>query len=249
MYPFQQQIPMTYSVYPIAQQEATIPMMNPNMMTPTTAKVIDSVMQTAQQNQWLNFFPMTCRTGEPCHRFTPNGQLFCCAMCQMSHGVIHSPMCDVMYLPNMAGAKNEIRFGKEGHPYFELSNLFVSPFVIDGVSYKTVEHYYQSKKFDLNPEIHSQLVAIPFAIDARNFAMNNMVLVRPDWTQKKNEIMKRALRAKFQQNEKIAKLLKETKDMKLIYDDPQDIYWGSGQFGTGQNWLGKLLMEIREEKL
>jgi predicted NAD-dependent protein-ADP-ribosyltransferase YbiA (DUF1768 family) len=35
----------------------------------------------------------------------------------------------------------------------------------------------------------------------------------------------------------------------IIEDSPRDWYWGIGKDGKGQNWLGKLLMERRQELL
>ena len=59
--------------------------------------------------------------------------------------------------------------------------------------------------------------------------------------------MKTALRAKFTQHENLKKILLDTGDRELIEDSPTDYQWGCGQDGTGQNLLGKALVEIRTE--
>jgi len=59
--------------------------------------------------------------------------------------------------------------------------------------------------------------------------------------------MKKALRAKFTQHEKLKKLLLGTENADIIEDAPNDYQWGCGKDGSGQNLLGKALMDIREE--
>jgi len=59
--------------------------------------------------------------------------------------------------------------------------------------------------------------------------------------------MKTALRAKFTQHEDLKKILLDTGDRELIEDSPVDYQWGCGKDGTGQNLLGKALVEIRQE--
>lgn len=57
--------------------------------------------------------------------------------------------------------------------------------------------------------------------------------------------MRKALRAKFDQNEEMRKRLIETGTAKLVEDSPVDRFWGGAIEGS-INMLGKLLMELRE---
>jgi ribA/ribD-fused uncharacterized protein len=57
--------------------------------------------------------------------------------------------------------------------------------------------------------------------------------------------MKKALRAKFTQNEALKKLLLETGDRPLVEANPTDNYWGYGRTKMGKNRMGILLMELR----
>ena len=43
------------------------------------------------------------------------------------------------------------------------------------------------------------------------------------------------------------KKLLETKDYPIVEDSPKDDYWGWGSDRNGENNLGKLWMELREE--
>jgi hypothetical protein len=62
----------------------------------------------------------------------------------------------------------------------------------------------------------------------------------------KDDVMRRALRAKFEQHEDICDRLLATGEATLIEKTSGDYYWGCGTKGTGRNMLGVLLMELRE---
>ena len=59
--------------------------------------------------------------------------------------------------------------------------------------------------------------------------------------------MRRAVRAKFVQNRDLAELLLTTGTAELLEDSATDPFWGVGPNGRGENWLGRVLMEVREE--
>ena len=56
-----------------------------------------------------------------------------------------------------------------------------------------------------------------------------------------------ALRAKFSQHHQLRTLLLGTGCAQLIEHTRNDSYWGDGGDGSGQNMLGKLLMQVRGE--
>ena len=65
-----------------------------------------------------------------------------------------------------------------------------------------------------------------------------------DWGSKKKEVMLKGLRHKF--FGPLAEKLLSTGNAVLHEDNPEDPYWGIGD-GTGESWLGKLLMQVRDE--
>ena len=69
---------------------------------------------------------------------------------------------------------------------------------------------------------------------------------RKDWDEVKIDVMRKALLAKFGQHDKLRKLLVDTEKRKLVERSPYDSFWGDGGDGSGKNWLGVLLMEIRD---
>ena len=78
-------------------------------------------------------------------------------------------------------------------------------------------------------------------------ADRNPSLVRADWDRVKESIMKRGVKAKFEQNKEPLLLLLLTANRPIVYHTNTDSFWGDGGDGTGQNKLGKILMEVRTE--
>ena len=71
--------------------------------------------------------------------------------------------------------------------------------------------------------------------------------MRPDWDQVKRQVMKECVLAKFLQHKDLRDQLIATGDEVLIEDSPIDYYWGCGADDSGQNVLGQVLMEVRQE--
>lgn len=139
-----------------------------------------------------------------------------------------------------------IKFWGANKPNGYLSNFYFSGFIIDGTTYPTVEHYFQSKKFEgLSQEKYILSLGHP-AQTAKEGKRRDFPL-RKDWEQVKEDVMYKGIKAKFTQNLELLKKLVDTGGKELIEDSPYDYYWGIGRNKTGQNRLGILLMELRGE--
>lgn len=161
-----------------------------------------------------------------------------------------------------------VRFfgGKKSETGF-LSNFFDSPIVIDGVEWPTAEAYYQAGKF--TSESHRERIRnASTAYKAKNLgnlkrgrwpdkyvdgaialARQEGVTMRVDWEDIKEQVMERALVAKFTQHKELASRLAATWPAVLEEASPYDSYWGTGRTGTGRNRLGHLLMKVRAQFL
>jgi ribA/ribD-fused uncharacterized protein len=69
--------------------------------------------------------------------------------------------------------------------------------------------------------------------------------LRPDWEQVKDDVMRRAVRRKFETHPALRQVLLATGDELIVEDAPNDWYWGCGKDGTGKNMLGHILMDVR----
>ena len=117
---------------------------------------------------------------------------------------------------------------------------------LDGKSWPTTEHYFQAQKFAGTP--HED--AIRRASSPKQAAQMGRDRKRPlraDWESVKDDVMRRAVKAKFEQHPEIRAVLLGTGDAEIIENAPGDYYWGCGSRGDGKNMLGIILMEVREE--
>ncbi len=86
------------------------------------------------------------------------------------------------------------------------------------------------------------------AHDVFKIAQENKKHQVSDWDDVKVGVMKNILIAKLSQHPYIRKKLFETGDREIVEDSWRDSFWGWGENRDGKNQLGRLWMEIREEK-
>lgn len=142
----------------------------------------------------------------------------------------------------------EIKFYSHFKEYGVFSNFFEAGFFDEnGLYFPTSEHYYHYHKFiRTNPEVAQKILDSSRASVAYRRSRQYKEEVDPDWDKIKVEVMRKAIYYKFTQNPDLKAKLLATKDAVLIEDSPRDYFWGIGADGSGQNMLGKLLMELRE---
>jgi ribA/ribD-fused uncharacterized protein len=127
--------------------------------------------------------------------------------------------------------------------YGFLSNFYKSTIYIDGVPWPSVEHAYQGHK-TTDPVSREMIRKAKTPGEAKK--LGQCVTLRPDWEDVKIDLMRTFLRKKFE-NPFLAPLLLKTGDAELVEGNTwNDTFWGVCR-GKGQNWLGKLLMEVRAE--
>lgn len=142
--------------------------------------------------------------------------------------------------------KKVINFYSTREEYGCFSNFSAHPIRLKNKKWRTTEHYFQAQKFpDTEYEEQIRLVASPMV--AARMGRSRKVPIRKDWEKVKDNLMLEALRAKFTQHEDLKQILLETGDAMLVEHTKNDSYWGDGGDGSGNNMLGILLMQVREE--
>lgn len=130
------------------------------------------------------------------------------------------------------------------------SNFSKHPIKIGGKVWKTTEHYFQAQKFCGTDDAHyAKIRKATKPSEAAALGRDRSKKIRKDWESVKISIMRSALRAKFSQHADIKEVLLSTGSAKIVEHTGNDSFWADGGDGTGQNWLGRLLMEIRDEYL
>jgi len=141
---------------------------------------------------------------------------------------------------------NEIKFYKVNQPFGFFSNFSPHPIFIKGRLWPTVEHYFQSSKFE-SLELVEKIRLMDSPMKAAIEGRNRENKIRSDWEIIKDDLMFEALEAKFLQHPKILKELMLTENSIIIEHTENDNYWGDGKDGKGENKLGILLMRVREK--
>lgn len=131
--------------------------------------------------------------------------------------------------------------------FYVLSNFSSFQIRYDEQTFPTSEHLYHYHKFPHDPVLQGKIRDAISAHEAFQIAAANSHLRRPDWDLVKVDIMRNILRAKVNQHEYVRRKLLATGDRILVEDSWRDDVWGWGPNKDGQNLLGNLWMEIRQE--
>lgn len=134
--------------------------------------------------------------------------------------------------------------------YDFLSNFYPCIIQFEGLNYPTVEHAYQAGK-STEFFYRKLIAALPAEKAGLAKRRGRDIRLRRDWETLKVEIMFELLCTKFKQEPLKSKLL-STGNTKLVEGNRwHDNIWGNcicgkeGCLQEGQNWLGRLLMDVR----
>ena len=133
-------------------------------------------------------------------------------------------------------------FTADKKPYGCFCNFSLHGFELDGLWWQTSEHYYQAQKFAGTAHAETIRLAKTPAASAK---LGHAFPHHSDWKKIKYDVMQRAILQKFQTHGDIRKILLGTEDEMIIQEDIGDYYWGTGKDGSGKNYLGQILMDVR----
>lgn len=146
---------------------------------------------------------------------------------------------------------NEIKIAREMYQWKlqPLDNFSAFGLIMDGEYFQTSEHAFQYLKFvNTNIEIANRIKESFSPNEARQIAQKNKENKESNWSQIKYEKMKKVLRLKTEQNPYVKKVLLDTKDYVIAENCiDEDTDWGLDNNNQGNNNLGKIWMEIRDE--
>lgn len=126
--------------------------------------------------------------------------------------------------------------------YAFLSNFYY--FYKGSGRYTTVEHLYQASKTGNPTEKDKILGAYSPALAKK---MGRKVDLVEGWDKSKIDVMRKLVSYKFSCDYRLRDKLLSTQDAELIEGNHWgDTFWGVCN-GVGENWLGRILMEVREK--
>ena len=129
--------------------------------------------------------------------------------------------------------------------YAFLSNFYPCDVEYEGITYGSSEAAYQAAKFDKKDR--KRFIGLG---PGKAKKLGRTANLPKDWNEVRITVMRDVLRAKFLGNKELAqKLVEMTGESTLIEGNWwNDRFWGvDSKTGVGENHLGKLLMELRDE--
>jgi ribA/ribD-fused uncharacterized protein len=140
------------------------------------------------------------------------------------------------------------------------SNMHDASIQIDGMTFPTVEHYFQWSKAKMfgDNEAQAKIMKTASPKSVKSYGKKVKNFDEEAWNEKKDAVMRTAVKAKLMQHPDILTKLRETGTRPIGEADPRSKYWGIGTSSDtskakdparwpGKNVLGKILMELRKE--
>ena len=149
-------------------------------------------------------------------------------------------------------AQDIVRFRKTADQFGGLSNMAPGfPIVVLEHSIRTSEALYQACRFPHMPDVQKMILNERSPMTAKMKSKPYRNDSRPDWDDVRVKVMKWCLRVKLINNRKtFSQLLFSTGDCPIVEDSRKDNFWGAMPGNddtlTGQNVLGRLLMDLRQ---
>lgn len=129
---------------------------------------------------------------------------------------------------------------------------FDEPFIYQGIKFLSAENFYQAMKLPKDRvDLRSEIAAMSSFKSKTAIRDKTKYLWREDWNKELGiKAMKMALKHKFKEGTSWARKLSLTEDWEIVeWNNWGDVFWGKDIVTRlGENHLGKILMEIRNER-
>ncbi|MFK5893196.1 MAG: NADAR family protein [Pseudomonadota bacterium] len=149
--------------------------------------------------------------------------------------------------------EESVVFLKVKEAFGGLSNMAGGfPLEVNGIHIPSSEALYQTCRFPDLPEVQRKIIKQKSPMTAKMVSKPHRKDSRKDWMLHRVKIMRWCLRVKLAQNwEPFSQLLLTTGEKAIVEESHKDGFWGAKptdeQTLVGENVLGRLLMELREE--
>jgi N-glycosidase YbiA len=127
-----------------------------------------------------------------------------------------------------------INFYSVSDEFGEFSNFAAYPITLDGKLWPTSEHYFQAQKF-ADEQHRNEIRKTSSPMQAARMGRDRKKKLRRDWESVKDDVMHKAVLAKFSQHDSLRELLLSTGTATLVEHTENDSYWGDGGHGSGNS--------------
>ena len=145
-------------------------------------------------------------------------------------------------------------FKKNNDAYGALSNMSTKfPLTVNNIKIKTSEALYQACKFPHNTELQREIIQEKSPMKVKMLSKAHKLQCRSDWDSVRLKIMRWCIQLKLIQNfVTFGEELHLTGTKAIVENSSNDNFWGAipdknEMIFTGQNALGRLLMELRQK--
>lgn len=150
--------------------------------------------------------------------------------------------------------EDSIIFKKNKDRYGELSNMHMGfPLKINNINILNTEALYQACRFPHIIDLQRKIINEKSPMKVKMISNANKKKSREDFDEIKLKVMKWCLNLKLAQNFiTFGYILDSTKNLNIVENSKNDNFWGAvpdmeSRNYTGQNALGRLLMQLREQ--
>ncbi len=139
------------------------------------------------------------------------------------------------------------------------SQWWQAAFTVDGIVYKTAEHWMMAEKARVFKDANclEEIIKSNTPMEAKQWGRKVMNFTTEEWDKHKYRIVVEGNKHKFSQHPELKTFLLNTKNRVLVEASPRDRIWGIGMGASnekaenpllwrGKNLLGFALMEVRD---
>ncbi len=164
---------------------------------------------------------------------------------QIDQQIENMLFAEVPAVRNFLGKQSGYFYSEEWYCFDNFSAFSVT---LDSRVSSTAEHAYHAEKYT-DSTIREIIRTAPSAHQAKKLGNDPQFADarRPEWDSIKRDVMKLIALAKHAQHEYVQSKLMKSRGIILVEDSPRDGYWGRGADWSGENWLGKIWMEVRDQ--
>jgi len=128
----------------------------------------------------------------------------------------------------------------------KLSTYSRHAFFLDDKDWPSVAHYFHAMKFE-DPDYQEKIRQAPHPKKAKAMGRSRVKRIRKDWKKVRVTVMTRAVYIKAKTHPEVAEVLMDSGNRDFIENNAYDYFWGCGRDRRGDNWYGKVLMNVRQK--
>lgn len=155
-------------------------------------------------------------------------------------------------MTNRYDARQAAAFMRSKERHGDLSNMTGDmPITVNGIRFQSSEALYQALKYPEHPDLQKRIGSARSGMDAKRVAYEPDFPITTDWDDIRIDAMRYTVAHKLGQNpRRFGAALLDIGDRPIVEKSFRDPFWGArpqGDFLVGENHLGRILTDLRNE--